>query len=190
MKKETKVMLQNEICSFFTERGEYYGAGYFEEPHKSPFERFSRALRRYFENYRLPEYKGEPLYPCGGKWKTALVNPDFSFTVAVNWNRLAEQSQEVRNVLGNDFDLYTSRVTPVHTVGGNMYTHSYPNFKRIVYEGLDSYEKRIEKISLSCTTNIHWQDAAPQHICNFTCIEEFPQCIDNDLTRRTAGRDN
>ena len=140
-------MLANEVYSFFMDREEYYGAGYYEEPYKSPFERFSRALRRYFENYSLPEYKGEPLYPCGGKWRTALVNPDFSFTVAVNWNRLAEQSQEVRNVLGNDFNLYTSRVTPVHTVGGNMYTHSYPNFKRIVYEGLDSYEKRIEKIS-------------------------------------------
>ena len=121
-------MLQNEICRFFTERGEYYGAGYFEEPHKSPFERFSRALRRYFENYRLPEYKGEPLYPCGGKWRTPLVNPDFSFTVAVDWRRLAEQSQEVREALGNEFSLYVSRVPSVHTVGGNMYTHSYPNF--------------------------------------------------------------
>ena len=49
-------MLQNEICSFFTERGEYYGAGYFEEPHKSPFERFSRALRRYFENYSFQTF--------------------------------------------------------------------------------------------------------------------------------------
>ena len=129
------------------ERGEHYGAGYYEEAHKSPFERFSRALRRYFENYGLAEYKGELLYPCGAKWRTSLVNPDFSFTVAVDWKRLAEQSEEVRRVLGNDFYLYTSRITPVHTVGGNMYTHSYPNFKRIVYEGLDSYEKRIEKIS-------------------------------------------
>ena len=140
-------MLQNEICSFFTERGEYYGAGYFEEPHKSPFERFSRALRRYFENYSLPEYKGEPLYPCGAKWRTPLVHPDFSFTVAVDWRRLAEQSQEVRDVLGNEFSLYVSRITSVHTVGGNMYTHSYPNFKRIVYEGLESYEERIKKIA-------------------------------------------
>jgi len=140
-------MLHNEIYSFFTDRGEYYGAGYFEEPHKSPFERFSRALRRYFENYRLPEYKGEPLYPCGGKWRTPLVNPDFSFTVAVDWRRLAEQSQEVREALGNEFSLYVSRVPSVHTVGGNMYTHSYPNFKRIVYEGLDSYEERIKKIA-------------------------------------------
>ena len=140
-------MLHNEIYSFFTDRGEYYGAGYFEEPHKSPFERFSRALRRYFENYRLPEYKGELLYPCGGKWRTPLVNPDFSFTVAVDWRRLAEQSQEVREALGNEFSLYVSRVPSVHTVGGNMYTHSYPNFKRIVYEGLASYEERIKKIA-------------------------------------------
>ena len=58
-------MLANEVYSFFMDREEYYGAGYYEEPYKSPFERFSRALRRYFENYSLPEYKGEPLYPFG-----------------------------------------------------------------------------------------------------------------------------
>ena len=139
-------MLPNEIYRFFTDRGEYYGAGYFEEPHRSPFERFSRASRRYFENYRLPEYKEEPLYPCGAEWRPMLVYPDFSFTVGVDWRRLAEQSQEVREALGNEFSLYVSRVPSVHTVGGNMYTHSYPNFKRVVYEGLDSYEERIKKI--------------------------------------------
>ena len=48
-------MLANEVYSFFMDREEYYGAGYYEEPYKSPFERFSRALRRYFENYGLPE---------------------------------------------------------------------------------------------------------------------------------------
>ena len=140
-------MNMNENKAFYEERGEFYAAGYFEEPHRSSFERFSRALRRYFENYRLPEYNGEPLYPCGGKYRTALVNPDFSFTVAVDWRRLAEQSQEARELLGNEFNLFVSRITPAHTVGGNMYTHSYPNFKRIVYEGLDSYEERIKNIA-------------------------------------------
>ena len=140
-------MLPNEIYSFFMDHGEYYGAGYYEEAHKSPFERFSRALRRYFENYSLPEYRGEPLYPCGEKWCTSFVNPDFSFTASVSWSKLAEQSLEVKRVLEKDFSLYVSRVPSVHTVGGDMYTHSYPNFKRIVYEGLDSYEERIEGIS-------------------------------------------
>ena len=140
-------MLPNEMYSFFTDRAEYYGAGYYEEPYKSPFERFSRALRYYFENYGLPDYSGEPLYPCGAKWKTPLVNPDFSFTIAVDWRRLGEQSAEAKDTLLNELSLYDSRVPSVHTVGGNMYTHSYPNFKRIVYEGLDSYEKRIGKIS-------------------------------------------
>ena len=41
-------MLPSEIYSFFMDRKEYYGAGYYEEPHKSPFERFSRAYRRFF----------------------------------------------------------------------------------------------------------------------------------------------
>ncbi len=136
-----------EVYSFFMERGEFYGAGYFEEPNASSFERYSRALRRYFENYRLPEYNGEPLYPCGEKWRTELVNPDFSFTVNVNRERLDKQSPCVSETLLREFSTYTSRVPSVHTVGGNMYTHSYPNFRRIVYEGLDSYEERIKKIT-------------------------------------------
>lgn len=140
-------MLPNEVYSFFMEREEYCGAGYYEEPHKSPFERFSRALRRYLENYNLPEYTGEPLYPCGEKWRTALVNPNYSFTIEVNWSSLEEQSKEVRNALGRDFNVCTSRVPPIHRAGGDMFTHSYPNFKRIVREGLDSYEQRIKKIS-------------------------------------------
>ena len=140
-------MNMNENRAFYEERGEFFAAGYFEEPHRTPFERFSRALRRYFENYQLPEYKGEPLYPCGGKYRTPLVNPDYSFTVAVDWRRLAEQSQEARAILGNEFSVLVSRIPAVHTVGGNMYTHSYPNFKRIVYEGLDSYEERVTRIS-------------------------------------------
>ena len=140
-------MNMNENRAFYEERGEFFAAGYFEEPHRTPFERFSRALRRYFENYQLPEYKGEPLYPCGGKYRTPLVNPDYSFTVAVDWRRIAEQSQEARAILGNEFSVLVSRIPAVHAVGGNMYTHSYPNFKRIVYEGLDSYEERVTRIS-------------------------------------------
>ena len=140
-------MLPSEIYRFFIDRKEFYGAGYYEEPHKSPFERFSRALRRYFENYSLPEYRGEPLYPCGNKYHTELVNPDFSYTIGINWDCLAEQSQEVKKVLENDFSIHTSRIASVHTVGGNMYIHSYPNFKRIIHEGFDSYEKRIERIA-------------------------------------------
>ena len=140
-------MLPSEIYRFFIDRKEFYGAGYYEEPHKSPFERFSRALRRYFENYSLPEYRGEPLYPCGNKYHTELVNPDFSYTIDINWACLSEQSQEVKEILENDFNLHTSRITSVHTVGGNMYTHSHPNFERIAADGLDSYEERICKIS-------------------------------------------
>ncbi|MBQ9116011.1 MAG: hypothetical protein IJY04_03220 [Clostridia bacterium] len=136
----------NEMREFFEECGEFYAVGYFEEPYKTPFERFSRALRRYLENYRLPEYKGEPLYPCGGKYRFPFVNHDFSFTVSVDWRRLGEKSPAVKDALWGDFWQYGSRITGCHTVGGNMYTHSYPNFRRIVFEGLDSYEERIKNI--------------------------------------------
>lgn len=139
-------MLPAQIQAFFEEHGEFYAAGYFEEPHKSLFERYSRALRCYFEHYRLPDYTGTPLYPCGKKYQTELINPHFSFTVDVNWRKLDEQSSAVGEQMRQEFNGYSSCVPSHHHVGGNMYTHSYPNFQRIVYEGLDSYEERIQKI--------------------------------------------
>ena len=31
-----------------------------------------------------------------------------------------------------------------HTIGGNGFTHSFPNYPRIVKEGLNSYRQRVE----------------------------------------------
>ena len=136
----------NEIQRRFNELGEFYAAGFFEEDNKSYFIRFSRALRRYFENYKLQPYNGEPIYPCGSKEQGLLVNPDYSYTIIVNWEDLKEKDKEVFEALQKELSVYDSLVPSEHTVGGNMYTHSYPNFKRIVREGLDSYEKRINDI--------------------------------------------
>lgn len=130
----------------FESMGEFFAAGYFEKPEKSQFIRFSRALRRFYENYKLHPFNGEPLYPCGGKGQGTMINPDFSFTIAVSWWLLEEKDEIGFNALKEELSKYNSLVPREHTVGGNMYTHSYPNFRRIVREGLDSYEQRITKI--------------------------------------------
>ncbi len=127
--------------------GEFYAAGLFEEPDRPYFIRFSRALRRYFEQYRLPPYNGQPLYPYGSKSQGLSVNPDYSFTVGVNWKRLQETDEAAAEALNNVLSCYRSQLPPEHVVGGNMYTHSHPNFRRIIREGLDSYEERVKRIA-------------------------------------------
>lgn len=126
--------------------GEYYAAGLYEEHDATLFERFSRAMRRYLEHYELQQYHGEPLYPCGKKWKELAVCPDFSNTVKVNWDPLETMDPDVADALKKDIRKYISAVPAEHSVGGNMYTHSYPNFRRIIREGLDSYEQRVRKM--------------------------------------------
>lgn len=139
--------------------GEYFAAGYFEEPGKSPFERWARGVRRRFENRQAPEYSGEALYPSGPINDTIntnrIVSPSYSFTwhfredvlnelyssqvdVEVKKSLLALKKEMGR--LNDALDVITSP----HTVGGNAYTHSIPNYGRIIREGFDSYRNRIE----------------------------------------------
>jgi hypothetical protein len=45
--------------------GEFFAAGYFEQPEASPMLRWLRAVRRRLERRAPVEYKGGLLYPCG-----------------------------------------------------------------------------------------------------------------------------
>ena len=137
----------NDIQMQFKKMGEFYAAGFYEEPDKPLFIRYARALRRCFENYKLNPYNGEPLYPVGAKARYPLVNHSYSYTVEVNWKRLAEAAPELSEKLRKDLGDYRNIIPSEHTVGGNMYIHSYPNFARIILEGLDSYEERVLKIA-------------------------------------------
>ena len=135
------------LSARFAAMGEIFAAGYMEQPEKSPFVRFSRALRRFYEHCKLQPYAGEPLYPCGSKETGLMVCPSFGTTVYVNWEALEQADADAAQALQADLGRYASLVPEEHTVGGNMYTHSYPNFGRVVREGLDSYESRIREIA-------------------------------------------
>ncbi|MBE5766133.1 MAG: hypothetical protein E7335_02995 [Clostridiales bacterium] len=126
--------------------GEFYAAGLFEEPEKPRFKRFSRAMRRYLENYNLPAYDGGPLYPCGTSEQKMAIKHCYSYTVSADYGRLYKEDAEVAKRVDKFLSAYRPSVVWGHTVGGIMYTHSHPNFRRIVREGLDSYEERVSKM--------------------------------------------
>ena len=130
----------------FEEINEYYASGFYEEPTVAPFVRFSRAIRRYLEKRPLPAYKGEALYPCGPLSVDTCVNYNFSYTVSVNWKELDKKDLIAAQALRQDLSGFRILMPPEHTVGGAMYTHSFPNFRRIVREGLNSYQSRIEQM--------------------------------------------
>ena len=137
--------MEKSINERFLDLGEYLAAGLFENEDTSYFERYSRGWRRYLENYRLPEYNGEPIFPVGAISRT-LVKQSYAFTVEVESKALYEADATCAQELDKLLKLFAMKVPGRHTIGGCMYTHAHPNFKRILHEGLNSYEERIKKL--------------------------------------------
>ena len=138
--------------------GEYFAAGYFEQPDASPMRRWSLAARRRFENRALPAYGGEWLYPSGPVTgvdvkENQIVAPSYSYTWAYNHEALTaalttadgterdtlEALDQALSSLAEQSRVWSSP----HTVGGWGYTHSIPNYGRVLREGLDTYAARV-----------------------------------------------
>ena len=129
------------IVKRLLELEEYAAAGLYEEPNRSLFYRKALGLRRFYEHCKLPEYTGKPLYPSG-----SVQAPHYMHGHVVGWRKLNENDKQIADRIWGEFERYRSSVPPVHTVAGDMSTHSMPNYERIVKEGFLSYIPRIEKI--------------------------------------------
>ena len=137
--------------------GEYFAAGYFEEPEASPMRRWSRAVRRRLENETPMPYDGGPLYPCGpGRAgpENRILSPDYSFTWGFNREALERcmdgasgaelESLEALGCAMEDECCRTDVIRTEHTVGGRGYTHSIPNYGRVLCEGLNEHARRVD----------------------------------------------
>lgn len=133
------------VSKQFLDLGEYAAAGMFEEPERSVFYRKALGLRRYWENCRLPEYTGRPLYPSGKLDRDYRIATDFMFGFCLNADKKS-LPEELEQAFLRDFDRYHSSVPKEHTIAGDMAEHSIPHYERVLKEGLLSYIPRIEKI--------------------------------------------
>ena len=131
----------------FFRLGEYAASGLYEEPDKSLFYRKSLGLRRFYENCELAVYRGESLYPSGVIAQKMNVVPEYLRGLTFLSKSLNEKAPILAEKLKEEFRFYHSTVPKEHTVAGNMFTHSMPNYERILKEGLLSYIPRIERIS-------------------------------------------
>lgn len=135
-----------DLVKLFFESGEPFAAGFFEAPERNRFYRFARAQRVFWENMILPAYNGGQLYPTGHRFQARYaVKPDYSYTFSIDWELLKQKGCKGVEALQQETSLLQGKYTP-HTVGGFCYTHSIPNYSRIIMEGLDSYEERIMKL--------------------------------------------
>lgn len=131
----------------FLEINEPLAAGVFEEANRSRFYRKALGLRRYYERAPLPDYLGGKLYPGGPRCRKSSVRPWHANGLEIGPDLVEKAGSDAVNELRSNFFGIPSYVPIEHTVAGNMYTHSMPNYKRIAAEGLDSYVPRIEKIA-------------------------------------------
>lgn len=129
------------IMKMLLEMQEYSAAGMYEEPGRSLFYRKALGLLRFYENCAIPVYNGEALYPSG-----KVSSPDYMTNFTFNINNIRKRCPEAANQIQEDFCRYRSSVPSEHRVAGNMWTHSMPNYERILKEGFSSYVLRIQKI--------------------------------------------
>ncbi|MGI6494730.1 MAG: pyruvate formate lyase family protein [Kiritimatiellia bacterium] len=128
----------------FRRIGEYYAAGLYEDETRPLFTRKARALRRYYEQTPLPPYGGGLFYPCSPLPCDVAVRSTY-LQIAVDWERLEAADPALKDTFAkSDFFRYQSTVPWQHSVAGNMYTHSTPNYERVLAEGLDGYEARVK----------------------------------------------
>ena len=131
----------------FLRLGEYAASGLYEEPDRSLFYRKALGLRRFYESCELAVYRGESLYPSGVTAQKMSIAPEYLSGLTFVSKSLNEKAPSLAEKLKEEVCVYHSTVPKEHTVAGNMYTHSMPNYERILKEGLLSYIPRIEKIS-------------------------------------------
>ena len=131
----------------FLSIGEPFAAGLFESDTDAPIVRYANALKRFYENASLPPYNGGELYPSGKCIFTydqsVAVMPHYANTYSFNYKLLKQKSEAAYEImLKEDKKVKTFSDSP-HTVGGMGWTHSFPNYTRVLREGLDNYRERV-----------------------------------------------
>ncbi len=134
------------IFEEFRKLGEYAAAGLFENEERGLFYRKALGLCRYYENCALPEYTGKKLYPSGIVNETMSLRPHYLSGFRLFSDDLRQKAPELLKKYNEVFSRFRTSVPYEHSVAGNMYTHSIPNYPRFLKEGLLSYIPRIERI--------------------------------------------
>ena len=122
------------ICNEFLKINEYCAAGLYEEEGRSLFYRKSLGIRRFYENCKLSEYNGEYLYPSGLLPIEMNIYPRFASGISIKNNADEKVDKNLLDTFRNDFLKFQSSVPYHHKNGGDVFTHSMPNYERILKE--------------------------------------------------------
>ena len=121
------------------EIGEFFIAGMMEFPEGSVVKRVCRAFRRYYENCPMTYVEGSLLYPSGRiNPGTCTVFPHYWTSYAMDSRAFEKKCEDptAKEILREFIEYDRAHPTPGHN-------HSTLNYKRILAEGVNSYEKRV-----------------------------------------------
>ena len=133
----------------FLSINEPFAAGLFENADASPMIRYAKAYKAFFKAADIALYKSGRLYPSGvnscynGKY---AVRPHNSNGFEVNFNALRQKSERAYELMKREYDLVVKFYDSPHCVGGMGWTHSFPNYSRILREGLNTYSARVDAL--------------------------------------------
>ncbi len=136
-----------KVSELFFSINEPFAAGLFEFEGESPIPRYANALKRFFELAKLPPYEGGMLYPSGVCMfhfdNSVAVQPHYANTTQINFPMLKEKDPRAFALMKAEYDLVVKFNDSPHKVGGMGWTHSFPNYTRILREGLHRYQARV-----------------------------------------------
>ncbi len=142
------IAVPSDVLAAMDEIGEPFSAGYFGAEDEPIVIRIAEGLRRYALAVPLWEYHGEPLCPSGAPslWHrmpqvmafhyVRLDGPHLNILEDKRTEATSEPQREALDVLERFWTDYP---------GAAGWTHSIPNYRRILAEGLTSYAERVEE---------------------------------------------
>ncbi|HOJ20898.1 MAG TPA: pyruvate formate lyase family protein [Armatimonadota bacterium] len=143
--REQGELSQEALLARLDALGEWFAAGFLSLPGASPARRMAAGIRRYLEHAPLPEYTGRRLYPHGPTiWQTG--NAVYHHYVQMEYARAIYERKRAAAATDEDraaLDAMDAFFSSYPYAAG--YTHSIPNYRRILNEGLDAYRERVEK---------------------------------------------
>lgn len=138
--------LDDNEAAILESKGQYYAAGFLRGSRVSPSMRFSRAIENHLRRCTLHPYDGEALYPAKGSIWFSPDPPQVLWNFYVDLGRNPSiADQYIMNAPSPEERCAFEKARlccDSYPVGGG-YTHSIPNYGRVLAEGLDSYKDRI-----------------------------------------------
>lgn len=144
-------------AELFFSVGEYFAAGFFEEPTSSNAKRFCRAYRRFYENCPLENIDlSAPLFPSDGCLRDReglAVKPQYCRQFEVDYHKLAAKSQAAAELMREFEEAHTyfaaapgKEEVLKYTAYIDAWNHSCLDLKRICAEGVNGFEERVAKM--------------------------------------------